>query len=247
MNKYLGFTALLLLGMIVTSCNTTLYVPNAVNAPLLKEKGELKASIGGNNFQAAFGVSDNIGIIGNVYWNKFQEDITNNGITTETLNKGKLYELGVGYFTKLTDNVVFETYVGGGLGNIDFNNEGSGKYYDVKATKFFVQPAVGYVSRFFDIAFTPRLSAVKYNDLNTAGYTPDELITEYLVKSDVEGKTWLFIEPAFTIRGGYKFVKLQFQYGFASKRTSGDLKYESKFSSLGISFDIAKWYKKGNE
>lgn len=220
-----------------------MYVPNAVNAPLLKEKNEIKASIGGNNAQAAYAVTGNVGIIANAYWDKYKEEITSGGITTETLNKGNLVELGVGYYKPLTENVVFETYVGGGLGKIDFKNDNTQKYYDVDATKFFIQPAIGYVGKFFDIAFTPRLSAVKYNGLNTRGYSPAELNEEYLNKNDVEGKTWMFIEPALTARVGYKFVKLQAQFGFASKLTSGDLKYESKFSSLGVSFNLAKWYR----
>jgi hypothetical protein len=58
---------------------------------------------------------------------------------------------------------------------------------------------------------------VKYNDLNTSGYTQSELDTEFLNKSAVEDKTWMFIEPAITARFGYKFIKLQAQLGFASK------------------------------
>ena len=243
MKNQLIFIGLLVISMLSTSCNTTLYVPNAVNAPLLKEKNEIKASIGASNFQAAYGITGNVGVIANAYWDNFKADVTSGGITTETENKGKLFEVGVGYFKPITENVVFETYVGGGLGNIDFSNDNTQKYYEVDATKFFVQPAIGYVGKIFDIAFTPRFSAVKYNGLNTRGYTQAELNEEYLNKSDVEGKTWMFLEPAITARVGYKFIKLQAQFGFASKLTSGDLKYESKFSSLGLSFNLAKWYR----
>ena len=243
MKKYVNFASILMVCLKAASCNTTLYVPNAVNAPLLKEKGELKASIGFNNFQAAFGLTDHVGVIGNAYWNNFKVDATSNGITSETVNKGNLYEVGIGYFFNISDNVVFETYAGGGLGKIDFSNDNSRKYYDVNATKFFIQPALGYVGKYFDLGFTPRFSAVKYNDLNTSGYTQSELDTEFLNKSAVEDKTWMFIEPAITARFGYKFIKLQAQLGFASKLTDGDLKYESKFSSLGISVNLAKWYR----
>jgi len=230
-------------GALFTSCNTTLYVPNAVNAPLLKEKNEIKASIGFNNFQAAYGITQNVGVIANAYWDDFKADVTTNGVTTKTNNKGNLYEIGLGYFKPLSQNVVFETYVGGGLGKIDFSNGQQEQYYDVDATKFFIQPAVGYVSKMFDLAFTPRFSAVKYNHLNVSGYTQAELDQEYLNKKDVEGKTWMFLEPAITARVGFKYVKLQAQVGFASKLTSGDLKYESRFSSLGISVNLAKWYR----
>lgn len=243
MKRNLIFGIMIIIGLFASSCNTTLYVPNTVNAPLLKEKGEVKASIGGNNFQAAYGLTNNVGIIGNVFWDKYEEEITENNTTFNTINKGNLYELGIGYFTGISENVVFETYAGGGIGRIDFDNERNGKNFEVNATKFFIQPAVGYVGKFFDVAFTPRLSAVKYSDLRTSGYTPEELNTEYLNKSDVEDKTWVFAEPALTVRVGYKFVKLQFQTGFVSKLTKGDLKYESKFTNLGVSFNLAKWYR----
>jgi len=242
MKKNLILFSVLMYTIIMSSCNTTLYVPNAVNAPLLKEKNEVKFSIGPNNFQAAYALSSNVGIIGNAFWDNYKAEVTSGGITTETENKGNLFELGVGYFKPLSENIVFETYVGGGLGKIDFSNDNTQKYYDVDATKFFVQPAIGYVSKIIDVAFTPRFSAVKYNSLNARGYTQAELDEEYLNKGDVEDKTWMFIEPAITARVGFKYVKLQAQIGFASKLTSGDLKYESKFSSLGVSVNIAKWY-----
>lgn len=239
-NLYVLLSGIILLTM---SCKTILYVPNAVNAPLLKEKNEIKAYGSPNNAQIAYAVSNHIGIMGNAYGNKFTSENTTNGVTTKDANKGNLFELGLGYFNPLSENLVFETYIGGGLGKIDFDNQTQNKHYDVKATKFFVQPAIGYVHKFFDIAFTPRISAVEYNDLNVNGYTQDELNNEYLNKDDVEGKTWFFAEPAITARLGYKFVKIQAQFGFVSKLASGDLKYDSKFTNIGISLNLAKWYR----
>jgi len=243
MKKSTYYLILAFVTLILSSCTTTLYVPNAVNTPLLKEKHEFKATIGPNNAQAAFGLTDNFGIIANGYWDKFKSETTTNGQTTQTLNKGNLYELGLGYYKPLTKVIVFETYLGGGLGNIDFNQDNGTKRYDVKGTKFFVQPSIGYVDRFLEVAITPRLSAVKYNGLETFGYSQKELEEEFLVKSEVEDKTWLFIEPTLTVRAGFKYVKLQGQIGFSSKLTKGDLKYQSKLTSIGLLVDIAKWYK----
>lgn len=149
MKKSTYYLILAFVTLILSSCTTTLYVPNAVNTPLLKEKHEFKATIGPNNAQAAFGLTDNFGIIANGYWDKFKSETTTNGQTTQTLNKGNLYELGLGYYKPLTKVIVFETYLGGGLGNINFNQDNGTKRYDVKGTKFFVQPSIGYVDRFW--------------------------------------------------------------------------------------------------
>lgn len=98
MKKSTYYLILAFVTLILSSCTTTLYVPNAVNTPLLKEKHEFKATIGPNNAQAAFGLTDNFGIIANGYWDKFKSETTTNGQTTQTLNKGNLYELGLGYY-----------------------------------------------------------------------------------------------------------------------------------------------------
>ncbi len=236
------FFLIALLPIFLVSCVTTLYVPNAVNTPLLKEKNEIKASVGTHNFQAAYAVSDRFGVMANAYWDRFKSETTINGQTSHTLNKGNLFELGLGYYKPISKVIIFETYLGGGLGKIDFNQSDGSKRYNVNGTKFFIQPSLGYVDRFAELAFTPRFSAIKYSGLETFGYTPEELKNEYLIKNDVEGKTWLFVEPALTLRAGFKYVKLQGQIGFSSKLTKGDLKYQSKFSSIGILVDIAKWY-----
>ncbi|MEO6302284.1 MAG: hypothetical protein ABIP51_03820, partial [Bacteroidia bacterium] len=48
-----------------------------------------------------------------------------------------------------------------------------------------------------------------------------------------------------TLRGGYKFVKLQFQYGLTINASPHDIKQANNFSSLGIVINIARWYNAG--
>src|SRR5688500_10546599 len=81
---------------VFSSCSTTLYVANTVNAPLLKEKGEIKLNIDQNNIQAAVAVSDHLGIMANGFYRSYE-----GGNNYE--HKGGLGEIGVGYFKTLNE------------------------------------------------------------------------------------------------------------------------------------------------
>src|ERR1044072_8929111 len=75
---------------LLSSCATTMYTTNAVNVPLLKEKGEVKINATQNDLQAAIAVSDNIGIMANGYYKNY--DGSNN-----YKHGGSMGELGIGY------------------------------------------------------------------------------------------------------------------------------------------------------
>ncbi|HEY0611409.1 MAG TPA: hypothetical protein VGD35_17180, partial [Chitinophaga sp.] len=73
MKKPFAIPCLLAAGVLLASCNKYIYVPNTVNAPLLKEKYEFKGSLSPTNYQAAFAVANKVAIMANgqyVYrWN----------------------------------------------------------------------------------------------------------------------------------------------------------------------------------
>jgi hypothetical protein len=53
----------------LSSYSITMYTTSAVNAPLLKERGEVKINVTRNDLQAAVAVTDHIGIMANGYYN----------------------------------------------------------------------------------------------------------------------------------------------------------------------------------
>ncbi|MCW3071026.1 MAG: hypothetical protein JWO44_916 [Bacteroidetes bacterium] len=227
-----------------SSCSTNMYVPNTVNAPLLKEKGEIKASLDESNLQLAVAVTDHVGIIANGFYKTYEGK-------EYYSHSGHMGELGFGYFSPLKNNLVFETYVGGGMGSVSkkvtYTNSDNAEItnsFSAKGARAFIQPGIGYSNKYFDAAFTPRFTFVKYTRFSSTGFGEDELSGDYLDKGRILNGFYTFAEPAFTVRLGYKYLKLQGQYGLTMKLGGGNLRYQSMFGSLGIVLDIARWYNK---
>ena len=100
--------------LISQSCRP-LYVPNIHNVPLLKEKKDVSITLSPNDLQGAYAVSDNIGIMLNLYRNNvnqafdFEEDVSRS-----------FCDFGVGYFKEFGKFGVFEIYGGYGIGGLKF-------------------------------------------------------------------------------------------------------------------------------
>lgn len=229
---------------LLTSCSTNMYVSNTVNVPLLKEKGEVKINIDQNDAQLAVGVGKHWGVMANGFYKSYESE-------NDYVHQGNLAEAGFGYFKPFRNNLVFETYTGVGIGTIDkkqtYTSASDNSVYwasfSAQGTKAFLQPSIGYCSRFFDIAFTPRFSFVKYTHFSSYGYTEDQLAEDYLDHNRLTTGMYTFAEPALTLRAGYKFVKVQAQYGLTMNLSPRDIRYSTSFSSIGLVVDIAKWYK----
>ncbi|TDE13877.1 hypothetical protein [Dyadobacter psychrotolerans] len=222
--------------MSLYSCRTV-YAPNALNVPLFQEKGELKATIATNNLQVATAVTEHIGIMVNGYLNAYTSD------DKDFKNNGKGAEIGIGYFGHSANRITYETYAGAGLYNVKMKESNKAKTFDSDAVKYFVQPAVGWVTQYFEIAASPRLSVIKYSAPDITGYTVQEQASNYL--NIVDQKAHAFLEPTLIVRGGYRFVKLQAQYGHSFKLSKNDINYDDGVGSIGLIFDIASWYKTG--
>jgi len=231
-------SALLILLLAGTSCSTTLYKSNTVNTPLFHEAGEVRIGAGPGNVQAAYALTDRIGIMGNFYWERYNKDNKD--------NSGHLIEVGAGYFQPVHKNLIFETYGGVGLGKITFRQQNQAgtsiRNYDVNGMRLFLQPGIGYCTPYFEAAFTPRLSFVSYSNFSAFGYPPQELETEHLDKEIIENTLWMFIEPAITLRGGYKWIKVQVQYGVTAKLTSAELNHGKDFLNVSLIADIGTWF-----
>ena len=238
----LSLTVLLLV-LLFSSCSTTLYTSNAVNAPLLKEKREIKVNVTQSDLQLAVAVSDNIGIMVNGFYKNYNASNNYN-------HRGTMGELGIGYFSNTDSRLVFETFIGGGFGQVHkserFNDAFNNPYtasFDARAAKGFLQTDFGFRSKYFDVALTPKFSFVKYTYFDQSNYTNDQLTKDYLNSNNLTNPIYIFAEPAITVRGGYKFIKIQAQYGLTLNVTGQNIKQTPDFASLGLIFDIARWYR----
>lgn len=234
--------SMLALAGLLSSCSTVMYISNTVNTPLLKEKGEVKIVGDENDFQAAVAVTNHIGVMANGFSKIYQgKDYYK--------HDGRLGELGLGYFKAFKNNVVFETYAGAGIGLVRKRNayvsEDNMQHFQsftAQGTRAFFQPGIGYCGRFFEAAFTPRFSYVKYTHFKSVGYSEEELAMDNVDHNKVLNDYYAFAEPAITLRAGYRFVKLQVQYGRTIDIGPQDIRHPADFGNIGIVIDIAKWY-----
>ena len=92
----------------------------------------------------------------------------------------------------------------------------NGRTFEAKGARFSFQPSHGYHHNIFELAFTPRFVAGKFQKTTTT-YNTQELITNKL--ADINKPTRMFLVPAVTARFGYKWIKLQLQVGRSIKLT----------------------------
>lgn len=219
----------LVLCLIIFACKTA-YVPNTVNVPLLDGSGQMRLSGDANgNVQFAASLSRSFGVMANAMFRK-------DGISSDAVRgSGRFFEAGIGGFSYGRGLLRWETYLGGGFGKTK-TIEGN-KMFEANGVRFFFQPSVGIHDNIFELAFTPRLVAGQFQ-APTTNYTTSELIANKLY--DLDKPTWVFFEPALTGRIGYKWLKLQLQWGKSYKLNSKPIAYNQNFNSIGLIFDFGR-------
>lgn len=210
-----NFSLVILIPFILSSCTHYYYVSNVQNVPLFKEKNDLRlsGSLGGGDesecieIQTAYSVTDHIGVMANYMSAK------GGSVADHNYARGNYFEGGAGYYKPLNEFGIFEIY--GGLGLCNQHHEFSDFYsgtnagdIDLTSLKFFIQPSFGFTTNFIDAAFSTRICVVNYSNGSNflTGYT-DEYAKLNSLSSQIHG----FIEPALTVRAGWKYTKLQFQ------------------------------------
>ena len=206
---------------ILTGC-VTLYKPNAIHSPMLKEKGDLNtsASIGLSgcglyNLQAAYAISNHTGvIIDGMYHNRYFSSADS---SVEKLNMF-FVEAGAGYFTKFgyEKNGLFQCYSGGGYGYTTDKISNSNQPYPEVSTKYFnifIQPGLGFKSEYYDMAFDLRANYVRLFDIHAYLYKQFEWWNTNLRFYSDTSLDFMIIEPTLTVRAGGEKLKGILQLG----------------------------------
>jgi hypothetical protein len=239
------FISLLTL-MACSGCSHYYYAPNAHNVPLFEEKNEFRLAGSGSNgdefsgleAQAAYSVTDHFALMGNFMSAKGEEN------NNPSHGDGHYIEGGAGYFTKLDKKIVFEVYGGFGGGRArNYYSEGGNS--NMNFLKGFVQPAVGFTSPYFDAAVSMRLGLLNYNRNNIGSVGPmseeDARDLNY-IHSNPTSFLW---EPAITVRGGWKYIKLQTQLGFSQNLSHSSLAMEKTNFNIGLYISLGRKFGKG--
>ncbi len=223
------FLYLVFIFAVLSSCSPE-YIPNMVNSPMLSNQGELQATVatGTSNFdaQTAFAITDNIGIMVNGSYGNETNDSTND------YHKHAFVEGGIGYYNKIGEKGRYEIYGGYGTGSVEGLFEGA--LFDSEITnanynRFFVQPGIGMSTGIFDGSFSPRFVLIQMNPQGT-GF--------------VSGDYNIFVEPVFTSKVGFKWVKFVAQVGFSIPFGDDQVNfnYQTFIMNVGINLNIGRKY-----
>ena len=203
-----------------TSCSPEIYNANALNVPLLAQKGNAKVSLGitasgegvglyNTNLQGAYAISDHIGIMLNGMYHNYTRTYTpflSNTPRTDRHKEG-FFEAGLGYFGPVGNSTKWrgEIYSGWGMGRSKETNPNSNEALLLESpyNRLFLQPSIGFVSRYFDAALSSRVSYLSVGKINWVGNTSNGKI--------LRGATF---EPCLTLRVGYNKFKPFMQYSW---------------------------------
>ncbi len=242
-----------------TGCTHYYYAPNAANIPLFKEKNTLKLKGGysgdnydGADFQLAYSVSKNIGIMVNSFFVGQTEDVynsINSSSSHKESGKGSYGETGLGYYKPLGKSKVwiFEAYGGAGIG-------GENHVYDqfqaskLHFTKFFLQPSIGYASKseHFEVAVSSRFSNLNLKIKNSNLTSQNNQTEKQNLDSISMHPSSVLWEPSFIIAAGGKYVKFYFQLTFSNNLSNPYLAMDNGNLSFGLKITFKNDQKKTN-
>lgn len=220
-------------GLLLNGCIHSYYLPNSNHVPLLTEKkdarilvnyqsssGEILNAIPVFELQGSYAIGNHLGVT---------SSFLNAARKIDTASSRFRYgDIGIGYFVaNKSKNLVAECYGGFGWGFAE-NGFYNGATSRAELTKLFIQPAIGYTSRYFDAAVSLRIGSVHHSSMQSQGAIPDPEIREFESLSD--HPSHIVWEPAMIFRFGDGPFKLQIQIGLSDSDT-----HRSRFySAVGL-------------
>jgi hypothetical protein len=106
----------------------------------------------------------------------------------------------------------------------------------------FLQPSLGMTLNGFDIALSTRISRLYFSEVTNQIDTLN--IAYFEVDNISKNRNSFLFEPSLTIRGGWKYIKLQIQLTSSRNLSHNDLKFEGGKFSIGLTFAFAQRFKK---
>lgn len=194
MKNYINI-AVLLLGIFIQSCSSSYYASNA-NVSMFKAKNELKGNMGispsSANIDLSYSITDNFMVAGSAFG--FIQKETSVLNKTYKASHGYSFSIAPGYYMPFGHQGVLEVLAGYGY-NYSNSHDVNGNFH-----KFYIQPSIGISKRYFEMAFTPRVTAV--------------FINQYSFIDHRDSQYDMFIEPIGTIKAGGENFKITTQLGF---------------------------------
>jgi hypothetical protein len=224
--------------LLFSGCTHYYYAPNMQNLPLFQQKGETRISPAissgdgwtGFELQASHAFTNHAGATFNFATAGGSEDDFGSG-------HGTMMEGGAGYFYPAGKHFVFETFGHVGYGSIkNLYTAGSSPYSKVGFIKLSVQPAIGFRNSIVECILSVRMAGLNYlsEKHSSALNIYDQGDLDYIENHSSS----LLAEPAFTLRLGWNYVKLQGQICGSVNLTAPQLQQAGANVSLGLVFTI---------
>jgi len=220
--KTLAFFSIIFL----TSCST-IYVPNAINTPLLSKKNEsvigINTGITGTDLHSSYAITNSFAIMLN-YSRINQGD-------QEKL-KQNFGEVAIGYFKNLNNSNVTEFFLGMGYGETSSIGKIIYKDYiyeeikaDSKFYRFFAQLDFGIKGKIIETGISLRSSYVYFSNIKFS----NSIFNEEISLNNI------FVTPAFFFRIGSPIFKIQAQIGYSQLVSKSSFTiYQPLIMSLGV-------------
>lgn len=202
MNKFLNYpvVSLLVLCLILSSCEPVLYIPNVPNTPMFEKAGDFQLGghfgTSGFDVQTAFAPSENLAFIinGSVESKDIHLQTGNDAIQNEHI----FGEAGLGYYIKFGETGIYEGFFGYGIGHTkDLKNNISGDF-----ARYFIQNDIGLSNDIFQGCISLRLSNVSF-------YTTSD---SWIISQD-ETLNNFYIEPSIIARLRFNNIRFQYRLG----------------------------------
>lgn len=159
--------------------------------------------------QGAYGVGNATAIQLNTFLVFPGNPFLNDGVS------GGFVELGGGYYKNLSDYFLFDTYLLAGIGHIEnlipFANSispNTGGVISSNYARYGLQPSINYITDYFSISASSRFVNLSHYNIRGQLYRDGVDQVYYLNRHSSN----FLIEPAITVKFGWKIVKLQVQY-----------------------------------
>jgi hypothetical protein len=226
----------------LSACAPTYYFNSSQNVNVFNKRGDVHISAGMDANQgggsAGYAFTDNIGIIGSV------KGFNLNEVSIADSSKGGLFydswlvEPELVLTKRLDLGGTMRSNVAGSLnlgyafaGGLTLNKD----IFSLTFNRLALQPALSYSTDYFDITLSTRFSKLDYNlEWKQTPPAADDFDLR-----DIGKQSYTFFEPAVTVGGGYKAVKIRVQYLLAKKQTDASLRYLSDSIYVSVNVTIS--------
>ncbi|MES2629584.1 MAG: hypothetical protein V4616_11500 [Bacteroidota bacterium] len=233
------FVSLSLLFAVLCGCSPKYYTPNSQNVPLIHKQGQtvINGAFAGSRaeLQGAYGVGEHTAVQLNA-GAFFPKDIDGGDG-----GSGQFLEGGVGYYSRVAEKFVLETYGLFGAGAVKnkfpstvSSEPGTDGRLSANLFRYGVQPSFGFFSKYFSAAISARFAMLSYTNISGNLIYASENQQQYLS----DNRNSFLIEPALTLRAGIDKIKLQLQFVHSSNVSNPSFKQDVNITTLGVSLNF---------